>query len=165
MFEMTASKTPVKTDFPTFQPFRTPFSLFENLFNEVEGFWPKPLFRPTRTGRYARNDMWVPALDVYEYKGELVVKADLPGMKKEDVRMYFEDGALVLQGERKEEKTFEKDNYYVAECTFGNFYRRLPLTFKADPTKIAAHFTDGVLEVHIPMPVEERPKTQEIPLN
>ena len=74
-----------------------------------------------------------------------------PGMKKEDIRIFMEDGALVLQGERKEEEKVEKESYYLTECNYGSFYRRLPLTFAADTDKIAAKFTDGVL-VHVPMP-------------
>lgn len=73
----------------------------------------------------------------------------------------------MLQGERKEEEKVEKESYYLAECNYGSFYRRLPLSFEADFNKITAKFTDGMLEVHVPMPVPaaEPPKPQEIPLN
>ena len=154
--------TPIKGE--TLRPlFRTPLNLFENMLSEVEGFWPRT-FRPM--ARRFENDLtWVPTFDVYEREGELVVKADLPGMKKEDIRIFMEDGALVLQGERKEEEKVEKENYYLTECNYGSFYRRLPLTFTADTDKIAARFTDGVLEVHVPMPVVEPPKPREIPVN
>ena len=122
----------------------------------------RPLARPLR---FESDATWVPAFDVYEYNGELVLKADLPGLKKEDIRIYLEDGALVLQGERKEETKVEKESFYLAECNYGTFYRRLPLTFAVDFDKIVAQFTDGVLEIHIPMPVKELPKAQEIPVN
>ncbi len=161
--------TPFKGE--TVRPFfRTPFNLFENMLSEVEGFWQKPWFRPlARPLRFESDAAWMPTFDLYEYNGELVLKADLPGLKKEDIRIYLEDGALVLQGERKEEKKeekkVEKESFYLAECHYGTFYRRLPLGFAVDFDKIVAQFTDGVLEVHIPMPAMEPPKAQEIPVN
>ena len=141
--------------------FQTPTAVVENMLSDV---WQQPLFR--QMARRFDNDLaWAPTLDAYEKDGELVVKADLPGMKKEDIRISLEEGALVLQGERKEETKTEKDNLYLAECSYGSFYRRLPLAFKADFAKVMAQFKDGVLEVHIPMPAVEPPKAQEIPIN
>ena len=87
------------------------------------------------------------------------------GMKKEDVHVTMEENDLVLFGERKEETETNKDNYYRAECSYGSFYRRLPLAFEADFGKIAAKFTDGVLEIHVPIPAVEPSKPQEIALN
>ncbi|MES1240015.1 MAG: Hsp20/alpha crystallin family protein [Acidobacteriota bacterium] len=144
--------------------FRAPIGLFENMLSDVEGFWQQPLFRQVAR-RFDKDLAWTPTLDVYQKEGELLVKADLPGMKKEDIRISLEDGALVLQGERKEETTVEKESFYLAECSYGSFYRRLPLAFQADFAKIVAQFKDGVLEVHIPMPAVEPPKAQEIPVH
>lgn len=162
MFEKTYM-TPHKAE--AVRPFfRTPLGFFENMLSETEGFWQKPLFRQVAR-RFDRDMTWMPTLDVYELDGELVVRADLPGLKKEDVRIYLEDGALVLQGERKEEKKLDKEGFYLAECSYGSFYRRLPLAFEADFGRIAAQLADGVLEVHIPIPAVEPPKTQEIPVH
>jgi HSP20 family protein len=144
--------------------FRNPAGLFENMLSDVEGFWQQPLFRQMAR-RFDKDLAWTPTLDVYQQEGELVVKADLPGIKKEDIRISLEDGALVLQGERKEESKIEKESFYLAESSYGSFYRRLPLAFDADFNKIAASFKDGVLEVHILMPAVEPPKAQEIPVN
>jgi HSP20 family protein len=153
--------TPYKGE--TVRPFfHTPFRLFDNVLSEFEGLWQKPWLRPLR---FESDATWMPTFDLYEYNGELVLKADLPGLKKEDIRIYLEDGALVLQGERKEENKVEKESFYLAECNYGTFYRRMPLAFKVDFDKIVAQFTDGVLEVHIPMPAKELPKAQEIPVN
>jgi HSP20 family protein len=164
MFETT--KMPVKSTELTRPLFRPPFHLFDTFFNEMENLWPKTFFRPmTRRFDQTTTTPWMPTLDVYEFEGKLVVKADLPGLTKEEVKIFFEDGALVLQGERQEETKLAKENYYLAECTYGNFYRRLPLSFKVDPTKILAHFHEGVLEIHIPMPAQELPKAQVIPVN
>lgn len=162
MFETT--KSPVKSTEMARPTFRTPLALFDTFFNEVENLWPKTFFRPMHR-RFEKEMTWMPTFDVYAFEGKLTVKADLPGLTKEDVKIFFEEGALVLQGERKEEKNVEKENYYLAECTYGAFYRRLPLAFKVDPATIVAHFTDGVLEIQIPMPKEELPKAQVIPVN
>ncbi|MFY9824988.1 MAG: Hsp20/alpha crystallin family protein [Thermoanaerobaculia bacterium] len=161
MFEKTYM-TPFKGE-PVRPFFRTPLGFVDNMLSEVENLWQRPLFRMNR--RFDKDMTWVPTFDVYEHEGELVVKADLPGLKKEDIRIYLEDGALVLQGERKEEKKVEKESFYVAECGYGSFYRRLPLAFEADFNKVDAKFTDGVLEIHIPIPAVEPPKPQEITLN
>jgi HSP20 family molecular chaperone IbpA len=144
--------------------FRTPIGMFENMLSDAEGFWQQPLFRQMAR-RFDKDLAWTPTLDVYEKEGELVVKADLPGMKKEDLRISLEDGALVLQGERKEETKVDKESFHLAECSYGSFYRRLPLAFDADLDKIVAQFNDGVLEVHILTPTVEPPKAQEIPIH
>ena len=140
-----------------------PLGMIDELMTDVENLWRRPFL--ANRFRRLETENWLPTVDVYRTNGELVVKADLPGMKKEDVHITFEEGALVLAGERKEETEVEKENYFRAECTYGSFYRRLPLGFTVDPAKIAAKFTDGVLEVHVPMPVPELPKAQEIPIN
>ena len=160
--------SPIQTQAPqgeTVRPLlRSPRSVLENMLSDVEGFWQQPLVRQI-TRRFDKDLAWMPTLDVYKQEGELVVKADLPGMKREDIRISLEDGALVLQGERKEEMKVEKDSFYLAECSYGSFYRRLPLTFDADSSKIVAQFRDGVLEVRILMPTGEPPKAQEIPIH
>ena len=151
-----ASVVPIKSEAmrPTY---RGPFGLFDELRNEFESLIQKP-FWPTFTFNRFREEKttWMPKIDVFEKKGELVVKADLPGMKKEDVHVTIEENDLVLFGERKEEKEIKEESFYRAECSYGSFYRRLSLAFKVTPDKINAKFTDGVLEVHLPMPVEEK---------
>ena len=110
--------------------------------------------------------LFTPRVDVFKEENELVVKADLPGLKKEDVHVTIEEGDLILKGERKEEKEVKKDDFYKAECFYGSFYRRLPLNFEAPPDKVNAKFTDGVLEVRLPMPPgEQKPVPQEIAIN
>jgi HSP20 family protein len=108
---------------------------------------------------------WTPRIDVLTKDGDLMVRADLPGMKKEDVKVMMEDGDLVLQGERKDASEVKEENFYRAECTYGAFYRRLPLAFKVDFAKVTAKFNDGVLEIRLPMPAKDAPKPTEIPVN
>ncbi|HEY2295372.1 MAG TPA: Hsp20/alpha crystallin family protein [Thermoanaerobaculia bacterium] len=151
-------KVPVKYERPN------PLVMFDDLRTEFEHFFDRPWgmfnwkFHPEKVG-------WAPKIDVFEKEGFLTVKADLPGMKKEDVFVTLEDDVLVLKGERKEEKEIKEENFYRAERMYGNFYRRLPLNFKADPAKIEAKFFDGVLEVRLPVPKLEEPQGLPIPIN
>jgi HSP20 family protein len=145
---------------------KDPMVLFDDLRADFEQLWEKPWMPLAfRRFRMDKNAPWMPKLDVFKKDGELVVKADLPGMKKEDVSVTFEEGSLILKGERKEETEVKEDDFYRAECSYGAFYRSLPLTFEVDPAKIAAKFTNGVLEVRVPMPVVEEPKPTPIPIN
>lgn len=143
-----------------------PMMLFDDLRADFEQLWDKPWVPFTfRRFRTEKGMTWTPKLDVFKKDTELIVKADLPGMKKEDVTVTFEEGNLILKGERKEEMEVKEENFYRAECNYGTFYRRMPLAFEVDPAKIAAKFTDGVLEVRIPMPVVEEPKPTPIPIH
>jgi HSP20 family molecular chaperone IbpA len=147
---------------------RGAFDLFDELRDEMMEFWEKPFpfmlpfGRPRHLGK--TTAAWAPRLDVYEKEGELIVKADLPGLKKENVKVEYMEGDLVLTGERREEKEVREENLYRAERAFGTFYRRLPLSFAPDPALIVAKFGDGVLEVRIPIPVEHKPEVKTIPI-
>ena len=156
----------MKTDVPmkTDRPMYNPMVMFDDLRNELEQFFDRPwvAFRKTRGLDKAP---WMPKMDVYMKNGELIVKADLPGMKKEDVLVTLEDNYLVLKGERKDEKEIEEKDFYHLERLYGSFYRRLPLKFKADPLKSDAKFNDGVLEVRLPMPPAEEPKGTKIEIH
>jgi HSP20 family protein len=147
---------------------RGPLAVMDELANELEQLWQKP-WLPTFTFARRRFDKeattWMPRLDVFKKDNDLVVKADLPGIQKEDIQVYLEEGDLILKGERKEETKVEEESYYRAECTYGSFYRRLPLGFAAVPETINAKFQDGILEVHVPMPVEAKPEVKPIPVS
>jgi HSP20 family protein len=153
----------------TRQTYRGPFALLDELRNELDSFWQKP-WTPALTWKpfFRSTDeqlTWLPKLDVFKKDGELMVKADLPGMKKEDVKVYLDDGDLVVEGERKVEYEVKDEDYYQKERTYGTFYRRLPLTFDVTPDKVTAQFTDGVLEVHLPIPVETKTEPTPIPIH
>lgn len=144
---------------------KAPFTMLDDLRTEFEQLWQKP-WLPLRFRRLeGETPVFMPRVDVYEEGNELVVKADLPGMKKEDVRVTMEDGSLILKGERKEEKEIKEENYYKAECLYGSFFRRLPLNFEVKPDKVNATFTDGVLLVRLPMPATTKPAAKEIAIN
>ena len=112
-------------------------------------------------GNGARADVrarrWVPAMDLVETDDHLVLRADLPGMSKEDVNIEIKDNVLTVSGERKAEHEDKTDGYYRIERAFGSFSRSLTLPQGSDTSAINADFTDGVLEVRIPKPEETKP--------
>jgi HSP20 family protein len=100
----------------------------------------------------------VPAVDVYEKPHVLVVKAELPGLKKEDVHVEIESDDLIIRGERKADRDVKPEEYYRTERTYGGFYRRMRLPGRIAPGQIQANLADGVLEVQIPIPPETKPQ-------
>jgi HSP20 family protein len=106
---------------------------------------------------------WMPAVDISETENEIVIKADVPGMNKEDIKVVVHDNTLTLKGERKYETKEEKTNYYRMERTCGSFYRSFSLPSMVDAGKIKANYVNGVLEIALPKVEEAKPK--EIAIN
>jgi HSP20 family protein len=95
---------------------------------------------------------WSPRIDVLERDGNLVLRADLPGLTKEDVKVEVTDDLVTIQGERKQEKKEEREGYGYSECSYGTFFRSVPLPAGAEAAKATAEFKNGVLEVVVPTP-------------
>lgn len=95
---------------------------------------------------------WSPQAEVFERDGKLIVRADLPGMKKEDIDIDIENDRITLRGERKTEHDENKQGFYRSERTYGSFYRTIPIPEGADTDAAKASFNDGVLEIAMPMP-------------
>jgi HSP20 family protein len=93
---------------------------------------------------------WSPKIDVLQREGQFVVRADLPGLTKEDVKVEVADDVITIQGERKQEKKEERKGYCYSECSYGSFYRAIPLPEGAEGSKATAEFRKGVLEVTVP---------------
>jgi HSP20 family protein len=93
---------------------------------------------------------WAPAVDIQETESEYVIKADLPEVKKDDVKVGFEDGVLTVEGERKQEKEEKGKKFHRTERIYGKFIRRFALPSEIDATKLSAEFKEGVLNVHLP---------------
>lgn len=105
---------------------------------------------------------WAPAVDIQETDNEYVVKADLPEVKKEDVKVGFEDGVLTVEGERKMEKEEKNKKFHKIERGYGKFVRRFALPTEVDGAKVSAEFKEGVLNVHLPKTANARPKAIEV---
>lgn len=106
-----------------------------------------------------------PALDVHEDKDNFVVKIEVPGMKKEDIDVTLQDGALSISGERKSEEKFEGAEVYRSERFFGRFQRTVSLPASVAADKIKAQYKDGVLTVTLPKTEEAKPKQINVQVN
>src|SRR5918993_3074692 len=103
---------------------------------------------------------WVPAVDIYETEGhDLVVRAELPGMTREDIEVSVENSTLVLKGEKKFDSEVKEENYRRIERTYGQFHRSFTLPNTVDTTKVSADFKNGVLTVKLPFREEAKPRT------
>jgi HSP20 family protein len=107
-------------------------------------------------GETARQ--WAPAMDLMDAGDHLVLKADLPGLSEDDVRIEVRDDVLTVSGERKSEHEQKRNGYYRVERAFGGFSRSLTLPEGVDADRIEASFDKGVLEVRIPKPEERQPR-------
>jgi HSP20 family protein len=105
---------------------------------------------------------WVPAMDLVESDDHFILRADLPGLSEDDVKIELEDNTLTLSGERKTEHERNEEGYYRIERAFGSFSRSLTLPRGIDPESVQASFDRGVLEVRIPKPEERKPRRIEI---
>ena len=101
---------------------------------------------------------WSPALDVSDDKDNLVVKVELPGMKKEDINLSLHDGVLTISGERKHERETKEGGTFRSERYFGKFQRSVTLPSAVDSSKVNASYKDGILTVELPKAEEAKPK-------
>jgi HSP20 family protein len=131
-----------------------PYDMMREMSREMDGFFGSG---ETRTGETA----WYPAVECRRTNGELIVTAELPGLKKEEIKVEVTDDALIIEGERKQEAKTEEDGYFRSERSYGKFYREiaLPEGTKADQAK--AEMANGVLEVKIPV-AEVKPKVRQV---
>jgi HSP20 family protein len=163
-----ASMVPVKSG--NGKPGRAePMALLDDLEAEMERFWgrqgwfwPGPFLRPLRGLR--ESFTLAPRMDAYQKDDTIVVKAELPGLKREDVQVEVEGDTLIIRGESKGESEVKEQDFYRSERSFGSFYRRMQLPAGVTPDQITANLQDGVLEVRIPKPAEAGSETKTIPV-
>src|SRR5438477_1286686 len=132
----------------------------QNRFNRFLGGFPNRI-GSGETHSLAVAD-WSPEVDISEDDHGYLLKADLPEMKKDDVRVTVEDGVLSVSGERKTEKEDQKRKFHRIERSYGTFRRSFTLPEDADSMKVTAEFRDGVLKVHLPTTI--RAKSKAIPV-
>jgi HSP20 family protein len=109
------------------------------------------------------TSMWSPRVEVCERNGKLLIEADLPGMQREDIHVRVEDDEVIIQGERRRERTQDESGYYRSERSYGSFYRTIPLHEGTDGESANATFRDGVLEITLDAPrQQQRGRTLEI---
>jgi HSP20 family protein len=133
-------------------------SVFANPFNFMRRFSEgmEQLFGDFGTGGlmqrgFDQMSQWTPQIEMFEREGQLHIRADLPGMNKDDVQIELQDDAVVLRGERREERREEREGMYRTEVSYGSFYREVPLPNNVDANEANATFRDGVLEITMPV--------------
>lgn len=105
---------------------------------------------------------WEPTLDLYEDKDKITIRAELPGMKREDIEVSLHGSTLVLSGERRHEEENKERENYRSERYFGRFQRTITLPQPVDPNRIQANYRDGVLTITLPKPEEAKPRQIEV---
>jgi HSP20 family protein len=99
-----------------------------------------------------------PLVDMYDQKNEIVIKAEIPGVEKENVKISLSENTLTIKGEMKKEEEVKEEDYYYSERSYGSFARALRLPAKVKADKIKANFKEGILEIHLPKAEEAKPK-------
>ncbi|PYS20230.1 MAG: molecular chaperone [Acidobacteria bacterium] len=105
---------------------------------------------------------WSPAVDIFETEGEIVVKAELPGMERKDITLNLEKNVLTLKGERRFDKETKEENYHRVERAYGGFSRSFSIPATVDDEKIKADYKDGVLKIILPKKEQLKPKQIQI---
>ena len=125
--------------------------MFGGVFGDREGFGP------------GVTQSWMPAVDVYEdANGEVVVKAELPGVRRDDIKLSMEGQTLMLEAERHLDTEVQRDRYHRIERGYGQFRRTFTLPATVDASRIAAEYQDGVLTVRLPRREETKPRQIEV---
>jgi HSP20 family protein len=139
------------------------FGRLSDLREEIDRLFEAPLTELARTSQLLSG--WTPALDMHEGNDNIVVKAELPGMKKEDIDVSLHDGSLSISGERKAEEKFENAEVYRAERFLGRFQRTVGLPAPVAADKVKAQYKDGVLTITLPKTEEAKPKQIDVQVN
>jgi len=135
-----------------------PFALMREFTDEMDR-----MFKGAPLGEGAALAAWTPTVDVTRCNGDLVVTAELPGLKKEEVKVEMTEDALVIEGERKREHKTDHEGYHRMERSYGKFYRSIPLPKEAKTDLAKAELNEGVLKITVPVG-EAKPKAREIPI-
>ena len=165
---------------PVFGGTTSPFAMMRRMAEEMDRLFDQFGFPPTGTalaprfGSWFDDDLWTgrntstsptlwsPQVETFRRGDKLVVRADIPGVQKDDVHVDIENDVLTISGERRDEQEEDRDGYYRSERSYGQFYRAIPLPDGVDPDKCEASFKDGVLEVSLPAPKQEQRNAKRI---
>jgi HSP20 family protein len=138
-----------------------PFSQFRRLTDQMERWFDTTIGGP-RSGDRSAFNLWSPEIETFLKDDQFIVRADLPGLTKDEVNVEVTDDSLILQGERQQTHEDDREGYYRSERTYGRFYREIPLPEGALPETAQANYRDGVLEVKLTAPPREVSKPRRI---
>jgi HSP20 family protein len=135
-----------------------PWKEMSVLQNRMNRLFYEPFLRSDQEDDELSMGAWYPAVDMFDNDDKIVIKAELPGMKKNDFSVDVKDRVLTLSGERNYDNEVKEENFYRRERTYGSFKRAFHLPADVDADNIKAEFKDGVLRVEIPKPEAQKPK-------
>lgn len=140
------------------ESFWDPFRELESIQDEMNRLFNTSLTRKQSKGIGSLAEAWSPAVDIYDSKDNLLVKADMPGLNKDEIDISIEDDVLVLRGGKKEEQEKKDKGFVRKERFYGSFYRAISLPTKVEAGKVKANYKNGVLEIVLPKAEEVKPK-------
>ena len=135
-----------------------PLGEMTTMQNRINRMFNAPYWPAGRMDDKTGMGMWNPAVDLYEKDDHFVIKAELPGVDKKDISIDLKDRVLTLSGERSYENEVKEENYYRRERSYGKFQRAFTLPADVDSDKINAEFKDGLLQIEVPKPEQQKPK-------
>ena len=130
-----------------------PFRELEDMSERLNRVFSRPSLRNSGKENLTVAD-WMPTVDISETEGEYLIKAELPEVRKEDVKVTVENGVLTLQGERRQEKEEKGKRFHRVERSYGSFVRSFTLPESVDESSVKAEYKDGVLNLHLPKSAE-----------
>jgi HSP20 family protein len=139
-----------------------PFRELEEMSERLNRVFRRPLPRTSGPEEAIVAADWAPAVDVVESDKEYLIKAELPEVKKQDLKVEIRDGVLCLQGKREQEKEEKGEKFHRVERSYGAFARSFSVPQDADEGKISARFKDGVLSIHLPKSESAKPKSLQV---
>ncbi len=143
------------------EPFRGLRGEMERMFDEFAGSWPL-----RRLGQFLApaEGVILPSVDVEETEQEVILRAELPGIRKEDLEVDVAEQQVTIKGERKEERVMKDTTFYQKENTYGSFLRRLELPASVVPEKAAGKLENGILTLTLPKAESAKPKSVKVNL-
>jgi HSP20 family protein len=139
-----------------------PFRELEDMSERLNRMFNRPAGRSTDGKEAITVADWIPTVDIAETDTDYQIKAELPEVKKEDVKVTVEDGVLTIQGERRHETEEKGKKYHRVERSYGSFVRSFTLPDHVDDAKVKAEYKDGMLHLHLPKSEKAKPKAIDI---
>ena len=141
----------------------SPFSFMRRFGEDMEQLFEEFGFGGLMPRGLNQTAAWMPPVEMFQRNGQLVIRADLPGVNKDNVQVELRDDSVVIRGERREEHEEEREGFYRTERSYGSFYREIALPSGANTENATANFRDGVLEITMPAPKGES-RARQLPI-
>ncbi len=142
-----------------------PFRELEDVSSRLNRIFGRSLVRTGQDNEMLATADWMPSVDISETDAAYLIKGEIPGVRKEDVKVTLQDGMLTIQGERKQEKEEKNKKLHRVECSYGNFVRSFRVPDDVDESAARAEFKDGMLNVTLPKSAKAKPKSVDVAIS